>query len=37
MTVSVVDSYADIDNKINEGTKNRTVAATNMNATSRSV
>ncbi|XP_064648285.1 kinesin-like protein KIF28P isoform X2 [Lineus longissimus] len=34
MTVSPVDSYADIDAKITEGTKNRTVAATNMNATS---
>lgn len=32
-----VKSYEDIDNKIAEGTKSRTVAATNMNATSRSV
>lgn len=30
-----VKSYADIDNKIEEGTRSRTVAATNMNATSR--
>ncbi|KAL5006291.1 hypothetical protein ScPMuIL_015097 [Solemya velum] len=29
-----VTSYREIDNKINEGTRNRTVAATNMNATS---
>ncbi|XP_046575245.1 kinesin-like protein KIF28P [Haliotis rubra] len=29
-----VDSYMAIDNKINEGTRNRTVASTNMNATS---
>ncbi|XP_074659378.1 kinesin-like protein KIF28 isoform X2 [Tubulanus polymorphus] len=32
--VAPVDSYADIDGKIQEGTRNRTVAATNMNATS---
>ena len=32
-----VKSYEDIDHKIEEGTKSRTVAATNMNATSRSV
>lgn len=36
ITVPVKD-YADIDNRIEEGTRNRTVAATNMNATSRSV
>ncbi|KAK6165825.1 hypothetical protein SNE40_022663 [Patella caerulea] len=29
-----VDSYDEINNKINEGTRNRTVASTNMNATS---
>ena len=34
VTVPVKD-YADIDNRIEEGTRNRTVAATNMNATSR--
>jgi len=34
MTVPV-NSYTEIDSKINEGTKNRTVASTNMNATSR--
>ncbi|KAI0211658.1 Kinesin-related protein 1 [Lamellibrachia satsuma] len=33
MTVPV-NSYTEIDSKINEGTKNRTVASTNMNATS---
>lgn len=33
VTVPVKD-YADIDNRIEEGTRNRTVAATNMNATS---
>lgn len=33
ITVPVKD-YADIDNRIEEGTRNRTVAATNMNATS---
>ena len=32
-----VKDYADIDNRIEEGTRNRTVAATNMNATSRYV
>ncbi|XP_060073969.1 kinesin-like protein KIF28P [Ylistrum balloti] len=31
---SLVNSYPEIENKINEGTKNRTVASTNMNATS---
>ena len=31
-----VGSYKDIDGKIEQGTKNRTVASTNMNATSRS-
>ena len=30
-----VQSYAEIDSKINEGTRNRTIASTNMNATSR--
>lgn len=34
LTTAPVNSYNDIDNKINEGTRNRTVAATNMNATS---
>ena len=34
VTVPVKD-YNDIDNRIEEGTRNRTVAATNMNATSR--
>lgn len=34
VTVPVKD-YADIDSRIAEGTRNRTVAATNMNATSR--
>ena len=34
VTVPVKD-YADIENRIEEGTRNRTVAATNMNATSR--
>ena len=34
---AAVNSYADIDRKHNEGTKNRTVAATNMNASSRCV
>ncbi|KAK7465940.1 hypothetical protein BaRGS_00037478 [Batillaria attramentaria] len=29
-----VSSYSQIDNRINEGTRNRTVASTNMNATS---
>ncbi len=29
-----VTSYADIERRINDGTSNRTVAATNMNATS---
>ena len=36
MTVPVKD-YPDIDSRIEEGTRNRTVAATNMNATSRYV
>lgn len=31
-----VNSYSQIDNRIQEGTRNRTVASTNMNATSRS-
>ena len=30
-----VTSYVDIEKKISQGTKNRTVASTNMNATSR--
>ena len=34
MNVPVKD-YADIESRIEEGTRNRTVAATNMNATSR--
>ena len=35
MSVAVKD-YKDIEGRMNEGTKNRTVASTNMNATSRS-
>jgi hypothetical protein len=35
LVIVPVNSYADIDNRIEEGTRNRTVAATNMNATSR--
>ncbi|GFR94491.1 kinesin-like protein [Elysia marginata] len=34
LTTAAVGSYAQIENKINEGTRNRTVASTNMNATS---
>ncbi|KAH9487863.1 Kinesin-like protein kif28p [Bulinus truncatus] len=34
LTVAPMNSYAQIENKINEGTRNRTVASTNMNATS---
>ncbi|XP_033731250.1 kinesin-like protein KIF28P, partial [Pecten maximus] len=34
LTSCPVNSYKEIDNKINEGTRNRTVASTNMNATS---
>ncbi|KAK3726716.1 hypothetical protein RRG08_017023 [Elysia crispata] len=34
LTTASVGSYAQIENKINEGTRNRTVASTNMNATS---
>ena len=34
MSVAVKD-YKDIEGRMNEGTKNRTVASTNMNATSR--
>ncbi|CAC5381742.1 Kinesin-like protein CIN8,Kinesin-like protein KIF18A,Kinesin-like protein Klp98A,Kinesin-like protein KIF19,Kinesin-like protein KIN-12D,Kinesin-II 95 kDa subunit,Kinesin-like protein KIN-7I,Kinesin-like protein klp-20,Kinesin-related protein 11,Chromosome-associated kinesin KIF4B,Kinesin-like protein K39,Kinesin-like protein KIP3,Kinesin-like protein KIN-14L,Kinesin-like protein unc-104,Kinesin-like protein KIF13B,Kinesin-like protein KIN-7E, chloroplastic,Kinesin-like protein KIF18B,Kinesin-like protein len=34
MTSKQVNSYEEIDSKINEGTRNRTVASTNMNATS---
>lgn len=34
MSVPVKD-YPDIESRIEEGTRNRTVAATNMNATSR--
>ena len=37
LTLAGVNSYREIDSKINEGTRNRTVAATNMNATSRFV
>lgn len=36
MSVAVKD-YKDIEGRMNEGTKNRTVASTNMNATSRYV
>ena len=36
MSVAVKD-YKDIEGRMNEGTKNRTVASTNMNATSRCV
>ena len=35
MTTADVNSYKEIDNKMNDGNKNRTVAATQMNATSR--
>ena len=34
LSVAVKD-YKDIEGRMNEGTKNRTVASTNMNATSR--
>ncbi|XP_060594339.1 kinesin-like protein KIF28P [Ruditapes philippinarum] len=34
LTACGVNSYKEIDGKINDGTRNRTVAATNMNATS---
>ena len=34
LTQAAVDSYKAIDAKMDEGTTNRTVAATNMNATS---
>lgn len=34
LTVAPVDSYANIESKMEEGTTNRTVAATQMNATS---
>ncbi|KAL4221956.1 hypothetical protein ACF0H5_018007 [Mactra antiquata] len=34
LTASSVNSYKEIDGRINDGTRNRTVAATNMNATS---
>ncbi|BFY98671.1 hypothetical protein BsWGS_01711 [Bradybaena similaris] len=34
LTVASVDSYEQIENKVNEGTRNRTMAATLMNATS---
>ena len=37
LTVQPVKDYADIERRMDEGTKNRTVAATNMNATSRYV
>ena len=35
LTVQPVKDYKDIEMRMEEGTKNRTVAATNMNATSR--
>lgn len=34
LRVVPVGSYADIEHRITEGTENRTIAATNMNATS---
>uniref|UniRef100_A0AC35FQ69 Kinesin-like protein unc-104 n=1 Tax=Panagrolaimus sp. PS1159 TaxID=55785 RepID=A0AC35FQ69_9BILA len=34
LTTTPVNSYKEIEKKVNEGTKNRTIAATNMNATS---
>jgi len=34
LTAAAVNSYAEIESKEQEGTRNRTVAATNMNATS---
>ncbi|KAI8734871.1 kinesin protein KIF28P, partial [Biomphalaria glabrata] len=34
LTIVPMNSYAQIESKINEGTRNRTVASTNMNATS---
>lgn len=34
LTFAAVDSYEEIEQKMEEGTTNRTVAATNMNATS---
>lgn len=34
LTTVPVNSYKEIEKKVNEGTKNRTIAATNMNATS---
>lgn len=37
LIVTPVGSYAEIEQKMDEGTMNRTVAATNMNATSRLV
>ena len=37
LKVEPVVSYDDIEDKMEEGTENRTVAATNMNATSRLV
>ena len=35
LTVVAVKDFADIERRMDEGTKNRTIAATNMNATSR--
>ena len=35
MTTANVNNFKEIDNKMNDGNKNRTIAATNMNATSR--
>ena len=35
LTILPVKDYKDIEMRMEEGTKNRTVAATNMNATSR--
>ena len=35
LTVQAVKDFADIERRMDEGTKNRTIAATNMNATSR--
>lgn len=37
LLVVPVKDYADIEMRMEEGTKNRTIAATNMNATSRYV
>ena len=35
LLIEPVKDYADIERRMEEGTKNRTVASTNMNATSR--